>query len=778
MIHKSKLKAEAKIEKLTKRKSNDYVQNLYQVVESKVPADVLKRRNKKADWELGWQPEYDFVNISHDGTIGEFLEIQGLVISLPAKKNIYSRSKEVSEQYWEVEPCPDDKLMAKIKNTQQLQYIAEDKRETWEKYIDQEWDRREEGMWFMNEGDPTYITGSHYFYLRWANIDVGLPDFRMANMIFWYFWEACKVDQRAYGMCYLKNRRSGFSYMASSETVNQATQTAESQYGMLSKTGADSASMFQIKVVKIANNLPFFFMPIRSGESKPKSELVFAVPSTKLTKRRMDNLTFDEDDEIDVGLNTKINWKTTANNSYDGEKLKLLVHDESGKWEKPNNIINNWNVTRTCLILGSQVVGKCIMGSTCNKQKGGGAEFKELYESSDLRKTGRNDNGETPSGLYSLFIPMEWNVEGKIDIYGKPVFHTPEKPRKAWNRAKGGGATIWCTQGSIEWWDNKTNGLKKYPAQQNEHIRQFPRTENHAFRDEIHGAIFNIAKINQQIDHNDALDITRKMVTEGVFQWAGGIPDTTVEFAPRKSGRFKVGWFPPSRMQNIIDVTDGNKRPGNPDLGAFGCDPYDIDGVNYGVGSNGALHGITTTNIEQDVPSNQFFLEYIARPSTSYIFFEDILMACIFYGMPILIENNKPGILRHFKNRGYTQYTMLRPDKRLHELKTSDLSLRGIPNNSEDVLQLHAGMVESYVERYIGEDEDGEYNFMPFNRTLNDWLRFEPRNRTEYDATISSGLAIMATRKSQILPPMEIKNRVIHVPMGKYAQDGNFSKLL
>ena len=71
-----------------------------------------------------------------------------------------------------------------------------------------------------------------------------------------------------------------------------------------------------------------------------------------------------------------------------------------------------------------------------------------------------------------------------------------------------------------------------------------------------------------------------------------------------------------------------------------------------GGGSNGALHGLTKFNMD-DAPSNEFFLEYVARPQTAEIFFEEVLMACVFYGMPILIENNKPRLLYHFKNRGY-----------------------------------------------------------------------------------------------------------------------------
>ena len=41
----------------------------------------------------------------------------------------------------------------------------------------------------MNNGKPTYITGTHYMYLQWSKIDVGHPDFREANRLFFLFWE-------------------------------------------------------------------------------------------------------------------------------------------------------------------------------------------------------------------------------------------------------------------------------------------------------------------------------------------------------------------------------------------------------------------------------------------------------------------------------------------------------------------------------------------------------------------------------------------------------------
>ena len=83
---------------------------------------------------------------------------------------------------------------------------------------------------------------------------------------------------------YLKNRRSGFSFMASGETVNMATISSDARFGILSKSGADAKKMFTDKVVPISVNYPFFFKPIQDGMDRPKTELAYRVPASKLTR--------------------------------------------------------------------------------------------------------------------------------------------------------------------------------------------------------------------------------------------------------------------------------------------------------------------------------------------------------------------------------------------------------------------------------------------------------------------------------------------------------------
>ncbi|MFY8248150.1 MAG: hypothetical protein ACOVJ5_00435, partial [Gloeomargaritales cyanobacterium] len=381
---------------------------------------VIKKNNRLNKWKYGYDKDYDVVVISKTGKIGEIYEIQNLRIALPLDEDPYKGSNVKEEQYWEQSKYP--KELDKIKNVTDWNKHPDSFKEYWYDYIDQEFKRRDEGFTYYSNGKPTYITGTHYMYLQWSKIDVGAADFRESNRLFFIFWEACKADPRCYGMCYLKNRRSGFSFMSSAELVNQATISSDSRFGILSKSGADAKKMFTDKVVPISVNYPFFFKPIQDGMDRPKTELAYRIPASKLTRRKLDSNDKLEDLE---GLDTTIDWKNTGDNSYDGEKLKLLVHDESGKWERPDNILNNWRVTKTTLRLGSRVIGKCMMGSTSNALDKGGENFKRLYNDSDVTK--RNRNGQTSSGLYSLFIPMEWSYEGFIDTYGVPVFDTPEK---------------------------------------------------------------------------------------------------------------------------------------------------------------------------------------------------------------------------------------------------------------------------------------------------------------------------------------------------------------
>ena len=153
-------------------------------------------------------------------------------------------------------------------------------------------------------------------------------------------------------------------------------------------------------------------------------------------------------------------------------------------------------------------------------------------------------------------------------------------------------------------------------------------------------------------------------------------------------------------------------------------------------------------------------------------------MALVFYGMPILAENNKPRLLYYLKRRGYRGYSMNRPDKLWNKLSVAEREVGGIPNSSEDIKQAHAAAIEMYIDKYVGVKSDGEYGNMYFTETLQDWSKFDINNRTKFDAAISSGLAVMACHKDLYRPTNKLQRAPIDLSFAKYKQEGSLSKII
>ena len=661
---------------------------------------------------------------------GETLELHGILVGLPKKpkrSEILFHDKPKRMQMWTRIPMPQE--LSRIRSMDEWFEKPSEFRRKFSSFIEKEFERRRHGVWFYNNGVPTYITGRHYMFLQWSKIDIGYPSYLAFQREIFLHMAACEADRRCIGQLYTKCRRSGYTNICAAVLVDEATQVKDKLLGIQSKTGKDSQeNIFMKKVVPMFRAYPFFFKPIQDGTTNPRMELAFREPSKRITKK---NKTSQKGD----ALNTIINWKNTTNNAYDGEKLHILYLDEAGKWEKPVDIREAWRIERTCLIVGKKIIGKALVGSTVNPMNKGGEEYKNLWEDSDPAE--RNANGRTRSGLYRIFIPADHALEGFFDRYGNPVVDDPSAPIEGVD-----GEPI--DQGSKSFLKNERDSLKHDPSELNEIIRQFPLTTDEAFRDSIEGSIFNIGKIYQQIDWNQ--NLYPDPVVRGNFLWKE--KDKEVIFSPDPRGRFRVAWQPPVEMRNQVSEVRGRKVAPNSQYGVGGVDSYDLDETVDGRGSKGAMHLFNRFNMRDDVPSSMFVLEYASRPDLASIFYEDVLMASFYYGYPLLIENNKYGIVRYFESRGYDGYVMDRPEHLRNSNSKSNVRTKGIPSNSQDVIQAHAHAIEEYIHDHVGIKPDtADFGNMYFNNTLEDWIGYKITNRTKYDLTISSGLALLAAQK-------------------------------
>ena len=720
--------------------------------------EFFPEENYHTEW---YNSDEDAVMICPKGTKGEIIEIEGLRVQLPKKPkkaDILFSNLPKKEQYWKREELPDG--------------VNPDTEDAFADYIYTQFRRRREGVWFMNNGKAEYMTGHMWFALEHCKMrdTGGYMDFRYAQMEMYYFAEACIRDRRALGELFVKSRRTGFTYIILTIMLNDATMTKNVNIGMTSQSDADAKKAF-VKFSYMFQNLPFFFRPVVKGAVDSHKILEFAKPSDKSKAAKLARLNKTED-----YLNTIIDFQPTKDGSYDGQRLYRYLGDEASKWQKPANYENHFGRISPTFDEGGNIVGKAFIGSTVNPMKKGGEEFKAMYYGSLMTKRDKHTE-RTPTGLYSYFLPAHKNMSKFTDKYG--VCHT-ETPKVLTFNVH--GEVI--KGGSIAFLEARRKQKKRESdIAYNEELRAFPMTVQEALRDEAKSNIFNIEKINEQLEAAENM-ILAHHITQGNFEWEGGIKDTKVVWKPSPTGRFFVSWIPKKEMQNAYEIKRGVRHPLNSHIGCFGCDSYDISGTVSGKGSKGSLHGVTGFTME-DAPSNVFFLEYISRAATAEIFFEDVLMACVFYGMPILCENNKPRLLYHFKNRGYRGFSLSRPDKAVNKLSVTERELGGIPSSSKDVITTHASFIENFISNFVGvyneQDETkqvreyGSMGNMFFKRTLKDWLQFDITAREKHDATISSGYALMGLNRAKLTPVPELKT--ISIGMATFDNKGHQSKL-
>jgi hypothetical protein len=669
----------------------------------------------------------EVINICPNNSDGPIIEIESLSIQLPKPEHFLFSDLPKEQQMWRRQDIPRE--LAQINSMDDWYESPREFQQKWSPYIEQEFKRRKEGLWFMNNGEETYITGHHYMFLQWSSIDIGYPTYLDFQRKLFVHLSACEADPRCLGQIYTKCRRSGYTNMSAAVLVDEGSQVKEKLLGIMSKTGTDAQeAVFGSKIIPIFKGYPFFFSPIIDGTTNPRMELAFREPSKRITKK---NKTTSRGEALD----TIINWKNTTNNAYDGSKTHMLFLDEAGKWLNPNDIREVWRIHRTCLLVGRRVIGKAMVGSTVNPLDKGGREFRNLYYDSDPND--RNENGRTKSGLYKIFIPAYDAMEGFFSQYGLPIVEDPETPMLTED------GTI-TEIGARTFLKNERKGQQNNSYELNEIIRQFPFTEDEAFRDSTKSSLFNIQKIYEQIQHNE--ELYPNPVVIGNFQWKDGKMDSEVIFAPDPNGRWRVAWLAPTDIRNKRKVENNKAVAPNGAFGVMGVDSYDLDTTLDYRSSKGACHVYNKFSMEH--PSNMFVAEYASRPPLAKIFYEDILMAAVFYGYPVLIENNKYGIARYFESRGYDEYLMNRP---VHLASTSskmNVKTKGIPSNSQDVIQAHAQAIESYIHDHVGlHNESGKFGRMYLNRTLEDWINFKIDDRTKFDLTISSGLALLAAQK-------------------------------
>ena len=660
---------------------------------------------------------------------GSTIHIQGLDCNLPPEgyvfniltkqvefRGVYQRSDVQSEQYWKRIPLPSwyadtmkdwDEYDKKKKD--EAPEFYDEKLEDFKK---QEWDRRLNGFWYMNNGKPTYLTGMHYLYLQWWSIDIGYPKFRMPDLEKFYFMDYCIQDPLCMGMLEVTKRRFGKSFVAGLFVTEYTTRTKMTNGGIQSKTGSDAKKFFAKTVVNPFRRLPKFFRPEydMSLGVNPKSEMRFQKTNVR-GKKAEDNVDKDE-------LGSVIDHQSADTVAYDGQKLHRYVADECGKTTEVN-VYDRHEVVRYCLLDDEgKIIGKALYTTTVEKltsEKDGVQEaFKLLWEESNQEK--RQENGATSSGLYRFF--MSAKRTRNFDDFGYP---DEEK-----------------TLLQIEA-DRET--VKNNPRALSARIRKEPLTIDEAFSTDADGCIFNVMNISARESYLKENPVLKRHIVfyrdiDQTVKWRN-INDKEEDF------HWVITQFPPVGKENshVFDIR--TKKPGRTDDGAIAIDGYsNSQGGKYGSKASAWIG--RRYNLLDPSSTGKAIGHLYGRPNIKETLHEQVLLAAEYYGYQAWYEHNSDDYLSYFRDRGRVGYLGSYPISTIDPSKRETAErYKGFPTTPFSLTkQADVGIM--YFESHIDS--------IDFENLLEDAKKFDPNNRTDYDITVSFLMLIVCLMEPVIKP--------------------------
>lgn len=645
---------------------------------------------------------------------GSVIDIQGLKCNLPPIgyvyniitkqvefRGIYKRSEIECEQFWKRIPMPDwyqDTMKKwdefdKKKKDDEVEFYDE----KLEEYKKQEWDRRLNGFWYMNNGNPTYLTGLHYLYLQWWPIDIGYPKFRIPDLEKFYFMDYCIQDPLCMGMLEVTKRRFGKSFVAGLFVSEYITRTKMTNGGIQSKTGSDAKKFFAKTVVNPFRRLPKFFRPEydMSLGVNPKTEMRFQKTNVR-GKKAEDSVDKDE-------LGSIIDHQSADTVAYDGQKLHRYVADECGKTTEVN-VYDRHEVVRYCLLDDEgKIIGKALYTTTVEKlttEKDGVQDaFKLLWEESNQDK--RQDNGTTSSGLYRFF--MSAKRTRNFDDFGFP------DENKTLDQILADRETV-----------------KNNPRALSARVRKEPLTIDEAFSTDSDKCIFNVMNIGAREQYLKENPVLKRHVIfyrdiDQTVRWRN-IHDKEEDF------HWVITQFPPKGEENKHTFDVKTRKPGRVSDGAIAIDGYsNSQGGKYGSKAS-AWIGRRYDLLNPETTGKAIGHLY-GRPQIKETLHEQVLLAAEFYGYQAWYEHNSDDYLSYFRDRGRVGYLGSYPLSTIDPSKRETAErYKGFPTTPFSLTkQTDVGIM--YFESHIDS--------IDFENLLEDAKKFDPNNRTDFDQTVS-----------------------------------------
>lgn len=677
--------------------------------------------------------------------MGEVINIYGTDVLIPDHNGDIEDwgTDDPSEQYWRRQELPSffeeveyDKDGNALLTSRQREYALDQVKKC------------RDGFWFYNNGIKTYITGKHYFYLTYWKLENDIfPDYRDTDRRYFLFLDHWEKTPWCLGIIRGKKRREGASSQATSNLIYECIFYRNSFCGLTSKTQTDAKNTFTNMVAFGYRQLPIFLKPKQLNNKDSVSELVFAHKSVSVKGSKGSSV------DNDTGHRSKVDYRAPGKNAYDSGRLSRALFDEMAKFPPEVPASEFLSIVSKTLVQGVKRVGFIECPSTVNEMtKGGGAEFKKIWDLADPKKYER-----TPNRMARYFSPSYDGYVGFIDKHGMSVIDAPTPQQYEYlveNYVGIGDLTeADVRMGAREYLINKRVGLEGTLLE--EEIRMNPFDEREMFMSSLQGSIYNSFKLNEQLDW---LNFNKDCVERGNLVWENGDEFYKEKVYPNGSREMKlsrllwisnpnglyekvIGWMP--KEANNVYQRGGYFSPnGNYSL-RMGCDPFKYDKTKDNRKSNCATYVYQMEDLddENNRYNDMFVMRYVDRASTTDMQYENVLKMAWFCGCQVLFERNVNGWKKYFEDKLCSGFLMWLPGEVEPGIYTD--------GNGKTVQKI-CDYTEAYIEKNI--------NKVYFPSLIGDrsgWLGFEVDNTQKYDDAMAAGFALIAAKSKRYYKPQQ-----------------------
>ena len=659
---------------------------------------------------------------------------------VPPHEKILNSDKPKDEQMWAREELPS--FFEKVEYTKSGDLILTEEQED---YAITELEKCKKGIWVYINGSSFYIPKKYYFYLQWWTLEDGSrPEYRDCDRRYFTFLEHWENVPWALGVIRSKKRREGASSQATSNLVYEAIFYKNSNCGLVSKSNEDGRATFTEMVAYGYRQLPAFLKPKQINREDSVTELVFAQKASNVKEG------FADAQKEDEGNRSKINYRAPVLNAYDRGRMSRLLLDEFGKLEKEIQASQLFAIISKTLVKGVKRVGFVEMPSTVNKMSKGGSEFKLLWENADVDK-----RTPTINRLVRYFSPSFDGYEGFIDQYGFSVINSPTPEQKQylvdkWVVTDENGVTISeISEEDIEL------GAKAYILKRREgrtgddleeEIRMNPCNEVEAFMSANADCIFNVVKLNEQIERLKESPVPKRKI---IF-YRDEINQSIRWRDARDTETFAWEFVSDLNLKGEVNkhyYDNGTKRPGRVDIGVIGVDGYSNSQGGKRYGSKASAWVYSKYDLRDPLNTGLFTGHLYGRPNEKEELHNQIILAAEYLGYQVYYEFVADDYYTYFKNRGKLGYlakfplNAIDPSKRKKDVERH----YGFPVTDFAMTKQNDSMI-SYVEHYCEK--------IYWLELLEDLKNFEPSKRTPSDRTVSAMIALVAGLEPIYKPPL------------------------